>query len=123
MKRLLYGAVALALLASVAGCNSSGTSGAGSAATRIAADINTINGALTSPAAQQAVANIKALGMTAACLISGAAAKAQTLNAALAPLLSAKQAAGLTRINTNVAIVGVVESSLCTQLGGTVTVS
>lgn len=111
--RIIPGALSLALLASVAGCNT----------TQTVANINAINAALTSPAAQQAVANVKALGMTAACLISGAAARAQTLNAALLPLLSAKQAAGLTRINNTVAIVGVVESSLCATLGGSVAAS
>ena len=111
IRTTLAGALVCAL--SLAGCN----------ATKVAGDINTINAALTSPAAQQAVANARALGMTAACLISGSAAKAQALNAALAPLLSAKQAAGLTRINNVEAIVGVVNSALCAQLGGSVAAS
>jgi hypothetical protein len=109
-RKAVAGALALALLTSAAGCN----------ATKVAGDINTLNAALTSPAAQQAVANARALGMTAACLISGAAAKAQALNAALAPLVSARQAKLVTRLSNGAAIVGVVNAALCADLGGSV---
>jgi hypothetical protein len=108
IRKALAGAFACAL--SLAGCN----------ATKVASDINTVNAALTSPAAQQAVANAKAIGMTAACVISGDAAKVQALNAALAPLVSAKQAKLMARVNNAVAIVGVVNSALCANLGGSV---
>ncbi len=119
IRKAFGGAFACALLVSVSGCNSTG-SGASSVATQIATDIDTINAALTSPAAQQAVANAKALGMVIACDIAGQAAQAMTLNAAIKPLANAKQAALITRVSNAEAIVYTASSAICAQLGGSV---
>jgi hypothetical protein len=120
LNRILAGALVCALNVAMAGCNSTGSTGASSAAMSLAADINTINAALTSPAAQQAIANAKALGMTIACSVAGQAAQAQTLNTALKPYVSARQAALITDINNVQAIVYVVNASICSQLGGVI---
>ncbi len=120
LNRIFAGALVCALNFALAGCNSSGSTGASSAAVSLAADINTINAALTSPAAQQAIANAKALGMTIACSVAGQAAQAQTLNTALKPYVSARQAALIANLNNAQAIVYVINASICAQLGGTI---
>ncbi|MCW2315330.1 hypothetical protein SAMN06265338_1732 [Rhodoblastus acidophilus] len=107
-KAILAGAAACAL--ALAGCS----------AAKLASDINTINAALASPAAAQAAANAKSWGLTIACDVAGAAAQAQTLNAAIKPLVSAKQAEIITRISNVEAIVYTVNATVCGALGGTV---
>jgi hypothetical protein len=117
--RIFAGALVCALNFALAGCNSTGSTGASSAAVKLAADINTINAALTSPSAQQAIANARALGMTISCSIAGHAAQAQTLNTALKPYVNSKQAALIANLNNVQAIVYVINASICSQLGGT----
>ena len=68
MNKLL---IALALAASLAGC------------AQIASGINAVNGALTSPAANQAVANLKSGSQAILCAVANTAAVAGALEQAV----------------------------------------
>ncbi|MCW2317960.1 hypothetical protein M2322_003525 [Rhodoblastus acidophilus] len=105
-----------AILAGVAAC---ALALSGCSADKVASDINTVNAALTSPKAQQAVANLKAGSAAFVCAISAGAANAAAIEAAInagraKPVISS-QAVATTQT------VYAVSRALCSQLGGVVT--
>jgi len=77
----------------------------------VTSGINSITGALTSPAANQAVANLKAGSQAVLCTIAGLANETN----AVATAVNAKQA-----IIVDSQTAYVISGSLCTALGGTV---
>lgn len=96
MKKL----IPLFLLAPLCGC------------AQVASGINQVNGALTSPAANQAVANLKAGAQAIVCSIANISAVATQINADVK--------AGSAVIK-DTQTVYVVSSDVCKALGGTVT--
>jgi hypothetical protein len=86
-----------------------GLAGCANGVNAIATDINTLTGALSSPAATQAAANLKAGAQAVLCDISSAA----NVGVQLAQAVSAKQA-----IIKDAQTVYVVSSTLCAALGG-----
>lgn len=110
MKKLaLLSALSLACI-SLAGCAQFGKDFAAGAAS-VASGVNAVAGALSSPAATQAAANLQAGATAIACDVSSASAVWTQINAAIA--------AGKA-ITRDAQTIYAVSSILCTSLGGTV---
>ncbi|MGD1035903.1 MAG: hypothetical protein ABR878_01665 [Roseiarcus sp.] len=86
-----------------------GLAGCASAVNTAVSDINSLTGALSSPAATQAAANLKAGAKALACDVSGASALADQIAAAVK--------AG-TAVIRDASSVYVVSSDVCAALGG-----
>lgn len=112
----------LAAALAVAGC-----------AQQIADQVNILTGALTSPQAQQAIANAKALGEATACFFASVDAGLVTVNdavigavkadATLAAAVNAKQATAVAAVNGVVQVAYVANAAVCKALGGAATTS
>lgn len=92
---------------------------AGCSPQKFADGIDTINTALTSPKAQQAIANLQKFGQVVTCTFASIDANAISFNNAIAPLIASKRATTVISDATKgltVAYVG--NAVLCQQFGG-----
>lgn len=100
----------------------------GGCAERLANDINTVTGALTSPQAQQAAANAKALNLAITCSLASLDSAVVTVNdavlgqvaasPALAAKINSKQAVAAQVVNGTVQVAYVANATACKLLGG-----
>jgi len=110
MKKLALLAALLLAASALAGCAQLGKDFVVGAAS-VASGVNAVSGALSSPAATQAAANLKAGAAAIACDVSSASTVWTQINAAIA--------AGKA-ITRDAQTIYAVSSILCTSLGGTV---